>query len=340
MRRCLQLAANGLATAAPNPMVGCVIVHNGQIIGEGFHIEPGGPHAEVHAVNSVKDPEMLRGSTLYVNLEPCSHHGRTPPCAVMIVKHDISCVVAGISDPYPEVAGRGFEILRRAGTDVITGVCAGECADLNRRFLTFHQKKRPYVILKWAQTIDGLIDKDRVPGESPHVNWITHPNNRILVHKWRSEEQAVMIGAATALRDNPSLTVREWTGRQPLRVVLDAKGELSPGLAVFDNNAPSIAFVPQGRSIHGVETVELNGTEEPLQQVLKELTRRNVLSILVEGGQRLLKSFIEMNLWDEARIFTGNKLFFKGIDAPRISSGRVLYTERLDNDTLTVLRNE
>ena len=340
MRRCLQLAANGLATAAPNPMVGCVIVHNGQIIGEGFHIQAGGPHAEVNAVNSVKNPALLRTSVLYVNLEPCSHHGRTPPCAEMIAEKGIPVVVAGITDPYPEVAGSGYEILRRAGTEVITGVCAGECADLNRRFLTFHQNKRPYVILKWAQTLDGLIDRERSTGESPHVNWITHPNNRILVHKWRSEEQAVMIGAATALRDNPSLTVREWTGRQPLRVVLDAKGELSPGLAVFDNSAPSIAFVPQGRIIPGVESMELNTKEEPLKQVLKELTRRNVLSILVEGGQRLLQSFIDMNLWDEARIFTGNKFFFKGIDAPRINSGRILYTERLENDTLTVIRNE
>ncbi len=230
MKICLQLAKQGMGNVAPNPMVGCVIVHNGAIIGQGFHEVYGGPHAEVNAVGNVKDQALLKESTLYVNLEPCAHHGKTPPCADLIIKHQIPKIVIGCIDTFSEVAGKGIERMRKAGIEVIVPVMNTPSEEINKRFFTFHTKKRPYIILKWAQTQDGFIDVDRpfnFAQDDEIDNWITTPTSKILVHQWRAEENAIMVGTNTALNDDPELTVREVEGNNPIRIVLDMNLRLS-----------------------------------------------------------------------------------------------------------------
>jgi len=336
MLRAIGLARLGMGNVSPNPMVGCVIVHQGVIIGEGFHCEFGKPHAEVNAVNSVKDKALLKKSTMYVTLEPCSHHGKTPPCADLILRCGIPHVVVGTVDPFAEVAGRGIERLRNGGCKVLQGYLEAACLELNRRFFTFHQQKRPYIILKWAQTADGFIDIDRSQEHYGQPTWITNDLSRIAVHKMRTDESAILVGTNTAQKDNPSLTVREWSGRSPLRLVVDNTLKLSDGLALFDQSVPTVVYT--SKAISGKRNLEFkqilfNGNE--LAQILADLHERGVQSLIVEGGQMLLNSFISRGVWDEARVFTGKCLFHKGVKAPVIDA-MMVKSEELDGSWMFV----
>ena len=338
MQRCLELALLGMGDVAPNPMVGCVIVCDGIIIGEGYHEKIGGPHAEVNAIRSVKNPELLEKSTLYVSLEPCAHHGRTPPCADLIIENRIPHVVVGTVDPFATVAGKGIERMETAGIELEVGLLEAECRNLNRRFFTFHEKKRPYILLKWAQTLDGFIDTDRT--EIQHPTWITNALSKRLVHKQRSEESAILIGTNTAEFDNPALTVREWTGNQPIRLVIDRTGRLDPALHIFDDNAPTWIFTSLMKQKTGNrEYITLDFDQDILPQMLSELYQRNILSLVVEGGGILLNSFLQDGLWDEAFVYTGNQFFGKGVAAPLISGETIGY-EILDDCRLHVRRNK
>ncbi|MCF8298312.1 MAG: bifunctional diaminohydroxyphosphoribosylaminopyrimidine deaminase/5-amino-6-(5-phosphoribosylamino)uracil reductase RibD [Saprospiraceae bacterium] len=337
--RCLKLAKNGLGNVAPNPLVGCVIVNKEKIIGEGYHKEFGGSHAEVNAINSVKDESLLKVSTLYVNLEPCSHHGKTPPCADLIIENKIPKVVIGIQDPFVEVAGKGIEKLRNAGIEVVENVLIDECQNLNKRFLTFHQKKRPYIILKWAETLDGFIDLPRNSSENAHINWITDTKLKVLVHKWRSEEQAIMIGSNTAINDNPKLDVREWSGKNPLRILLDPKLETPFDLNIFDNSTPTLIFsTKKTKSKENTEFIKLNKETDYLNQVIETLYKKQIQSIIIEGGKMLLESFIKTGMWDEARVFIGNKIFTGGLKAPALNLSPVSI-DQLENDKLYIFEN-
>jgi diaminohydroxyphosphoribosylaminopyrimidine deaminase / 5-amino-6-(5-phosphoribosylamino)uracil reductase len=336
MKRCIELAGLGAGSVAPNPMVGCVVVCRGIIIGEGFHQKYGGAHAEVNAINAVEHPELLKESTLYVSLEPCAHHGLTPPCSDLIVEKQIPRVVFGTTDPFSEVAGKGIEKLRKAGIEVEVGILEKECRELNKRFFTFHEKKRPYVILKWAQTLDGFIDIDRMPGSFGEPTWITGDLALRLVHKIRSEEGAILVGTNTAEKDNPSLTVRQWAGKNPVRAVLDKNLRLSPALNLFDGNSKTLVFNAKKNEIT-VENdwIKIDFEQEIAAQILEILFHRKIISVVVEGGKQLLESFIRQSLWDEAQVFIGNKFFYNGISAPKIP-GKILKSEILDNDWLNV----
>ncbi len=317
MVRAIELARLGMGQVAPNPMVGCVIVHKGLIIGEGYHRKYGEAHAEVNAVRSVKNPDLLRESTMYVTLEPCSHFGKTPPCADLIVQQQIPRVIVGSLDPNEKVSGRGIERLRAAGCEVVVGVLEEECNRMNRRFLTFHQKKRPYIILKWAQTEDGFIDRSRDEAEFGQPTWITNDLSRIAVHKMRSDEAAILVGTKTALKDNPSLTVREWSGNHPLRMVLDRRGVLPKTCALLDQSIETLVFTEMGMvSKPNFEYIRINFDQEMLGKINEILVRRGIQSLLIEGGKSLLESYLREGLWDEARIYIGNKRFGSGIRAP------------------------
>jgi diaminohydroxyphosphoribosylaminopyrimidine deaminase/5-amino-6-(5-phosphoribosylamino)uracil reductase len=336
MLRALALARLGMGNVSPNPMVGCVIVHQGVIIGEGYHCEFGMAHAEVNAVNSVKDKALLSKSTLYVTLEPCSHHGKTPPCTDLILQWGIPNVVVGTIDPFAQVAGRGIEKLRNGGCNVMQDYLEPLCIALNRRFFTFHQKKRPYIILKWAQTADGFIDIDRTREHYGQPTWITNDLSRIAVHKMRADESAILVGTNTANKDNPSLTVREWSGRAPLRLVIDKEMRLPGGLTLFDQRVPTVVYtsgVVSGKRNLEFKKISFDGSE--LDQVLDDLHQRGVLSLIVEGGQRLLNSFIEKNLWDEARVYTGKSNFHTGVRAPIIDA-LMVKSEELDDSWMFV----
>lgn len=317
MQRCLQLAEKGLSTVAPNPMVGAVIVHEGKIIGEGYHQKYGEAHAEVNAIASVKDKNLLKTSTLYVNLEPCAHFGKTPPCANAIVENKIPQVVIGTKDIFGKVNGKGIEILEKSGVKTIVGTLEDECLQLNKRFFTFHDKKRPYIVLKWANTKDGFIDKIRSENAKPE--WITNDLAKLWVHKWRTEEQAIMVGSGTAFKDNPQLNVRMWTGNNPLRVILDNSLQLPTHLHVFDNTQPTIIFNSiKSEKKDNTEFIKIDFSDKKsvLKQILDVLYEKNIQSLFVEGGQKLLQSFIDHQLWDEARVFIGNKIFGMGIKQP------------------------
>ncbi len=339
MHRCFELAMNGLGNVAPNPMVGCVIVNQGKIIGEGFHCRYGDAHAEVNAVNSVEDKDLLKESTVYVSLEPCSHYGKTPPCADFLIKYQVKRVVVSNLDPNPLVSGKGIDKLKSAGIEVISGVLEDEGFDINKRFFTFFNQKRPYVILKWAQTLDGFMDVDRSePGNNLNY-WITNEKLKILVHKWRSEEAAIMVGTKTALNDNPQLNVRLWHGNQPLRIVLDENLELPENLHLLDQSIPTLIFTAQRTENKNNTTyIQLNFCNNPLQQILDYLYKLKVNSLIVEGGKELLLSFINQGLWDEARILTGNKTFEKGLKAPEIS-GDIISNQKIEDDNICVLKN-
>lgn len=336
MQRCLDLALLGMGDVAPNPMVGCIIVHEGIIIGEGYHQKIGGPHAEVNAIRSVMDTELLAQSTLYVSLEPCTHFGKTPPCSDLIIEKHIPHVVIGTIDPFVKVAGKGIERMRAAGIQVEVGILEKECRELNRRFFTFHEKKRPYILLKWAQTLDGFIDTDRT--ETQHPTWITNALAKRLVHKQRSEESAILIGTNTALFDNPALTVREWTGNQPIRMVIDRTGRLDADLHIFDNKAETWVFTGIEKPDSGnLKYIMLDFDQDNLPQLLSELYKRGILSVVVEGGSILIHSFLKDGFWDEAFVYTGNQFFGKGVQAPHIM-GDTIGFEMLDDCKLHVLR--
>lgn len=339
MHRCLELARLGAGDVAPNPMVGSVIVYNGKIIGEGYHRKYGGPHAEVNAINAVSAPEILTKSTLYVSLEPCAHHGLTPPCSDLIIEKKIPEVVIGTVDPFSEVAGKGIEKLEKTGVKVTLGVLEKESRELNKRFFTFHERKRPYVILKWAQTIDGFIDMERSPESFGEPTWITGDLALQLVHKIRSEESAILVGTHTAEKDNPSLTVRHWPGKNPLRLVLDKKLRLPGSLNLLNGLQKTFVFNVRRNGEEGLTSfVKIDSEKEILPQIMAELYQRNILSVIVEGGRQLLESFFDAGLWDEAHVFIGNTCFYNGIRAPQIK-GKLVASEFLGNDQLKVFKN-
>ncbi|MBU2940634.1 bifunctional diaminohydroxyphosphoribosylaminopyrimidine deaminase/5-amino-6-(5-phosphoribosylamino)uracil reductase RibD [Lacinutrix sp. C3R15] len=319
IQRCIQIAKLGLGTTRPNPMVGAVIVHNNKVIAEGYTSAYGGNHAEVNAIQAVQNKTLLKEATLYVTLEPCSHFGKTPPCSDLIIKHKIPNVVIGCVDDNPEVAGKGIKKLRDAGCNVTVGVLEEECKEHHKRFFTFHNKKRPYIILKWAETADGFI-APKTKNENKPV-WITNEISRQLVHKWRAQEQAILVGANTVIQDNPSLTVRDFTGNNPTRVVLDKNNLLSKAYAVFNNHA---------------ETIVLK--EKTAKTICQAIYKHDINSIIIEGGAQTLQLFIDENLWDEARIFTGNILFKQGVKAPSFS-GKMVSTKTIIADTLKIFIN-
>jgi len=336
IKRCLLLAEKGLGSAAPNPMVGCVIVYDGKVIGEGYHQQYGGPHAEVNAINSVVDKNLLPESTLFVNLEPCSHYGKTPPCSDLIIEHKIKRVVIGCLDTNPLVAGKGIEKLKQAGIEVVTDVLKEECRALNKRFFTYHEKKRPYIILKWAQTQDGFISKNAP--FTKEENWISSEESKKLVHLWRGQEQAIMIGTNTALLDNPQLTVRLAEGKNPLRVVIDGELKIPDTNAVFSADAQTIVFTEKKcADKQNIKYHQIDFTKNILPQILENLYAEKIISVIVEGGAKLLQSFIRENLWDEARIFTGNKIFKEGVKAPVIT-GNEISKMKIAEDTLIFLK--
>ncbi|SDM05262.1 diaminohydroxyphosphoribosylaminopyrimidine deaminase / 5-amino-6-(5-phosphoribosylamino)uracil reductase [Catalinimonas alkaloidigena] len=313
MRRALELAALGRTSTAPNPMVGCVITYGGRIIGEGWHQQYGGPHAEVNAIRSVADPALLPDATVYVTLEPCSHYGKTPPCADLLVQHQVRRVVVANQDPNPLVQGRGLSRLREAGIAVEVGLLAQEGAHLNRRFFTFLEKHRPYIVLKWAQTADGYLARSNYDSK-----WISSSLSRRLVHRWRAEEAAILVGSRTAEHDNPRLNVRDWKGPDPVRVVIDRELRLSPSLYLFDGTQPTLCYNTQKSETRPTATfVKLASEGTPLLvQLVEDLHQRRLMSLFVEGGSALLSHFLEAGLWDEARVFVSPQRFGEGIAAP------------------------
>jgi diaminohydroxyphosphoribosylaminopyrimidine deaminase/5-amino-6-(5-phosphoribosylamino)uracil reductase len=301
-----------------NPLVGCVIVHEDRIIGEGFHHEFGGPHAEVNAIRSVRDPALFEQSTLYCNLEPCSHHGKTPPCSQLISQKGIKRVVISNKDPFPSVNGQGIRCLEDSGIEVVTACLEDEGLDLNRRFLHYINYKRPYVILKWAQTTDGFIDLEREPGDQEGPRWISNELSRTLVHKWRSEESAIMVGTNTVLIDNPQLNIRRWTGVNPVRITLDRRGRLPDSAHMLDGTQETIVFSGVQRNYSGkIRTVRADPSYT-LVDVMEELFDQQITSVLVEGGAELHNAFLASGLWDEARVFTGRMSFSQGVRAAEI----------------------
>ncbi|MDG2431777.1 bifunctional diaminohydroxyphosphoribosylaminopyrimidine deaminase/5-amino-6-(5-phosphoribosylamino)uracil reductase RibD [Flavobacterium sp.] len=336
--RCVQLAKNGLGTTYPNPMVGSVIVCDGKIIGEGWHRKAGEPHAEVNAVNSVKDKSLLKRATIYVSLEPCSHFGKTPPCSDLIIQSGIPNVVIGTVDPNIQVAGKGIKKLIAAGIHITVGVLEQECYQLNKRFFTFHNKKRPFVILKWAQSLDGFIAPAAKAEKKPV--WITNPYSRQLVHKWRSEEQAILVGTQTAVDDNPRLDVRDWTGSNPIRIVIDANNRIPRESHLFDNLVKTIVI---GENFDAISTenciferIDFEGNIA--EQILEIIYNHQIQSVIIEGGLRTLQTFIESGLWDEARIFKSNTLLHNGVVAPKLLLQEST-KQFIDNDELIISRN-
>lgn len=319
MRRCFALAENGIHYAAPNPMVGCVVVKDGRIISEGFHQCCGQNHAERNAILRVADKSCLEGSTLYVNLEPCSHHGKTPPCADLIAQYPFERVVVCNADPNPLVAGRGIEKIRNAGINITMGVLEEEGRFLNRRFFTYMEKQRPYITLKWAQTRDGFMDIDRTDN-AQKTYWITNEKLKCEVHKWRTQEAAIMVGTQTVVNDNPQLTSRLWYGRNPLRIAIDRSGRIPKYSSILDGSTPTVVYTENKslESSDNLQYIPIN-FDNLLNEMLADLWQRKVQSVIVEGGLRLLNTFINENLWDEARVLIGNKMFGKGLAAPQLS---------------------
>jgi diaminohydroxyphosphoribosylaminopyrimidine deaminase/5-amino-6-(5-phosphoribosylamino)uracil reductase len=304
MARCIALAKAGSPSVAPNPMVGAVIVHQGRIIGEGYHRMSGEPHAEVNAIASVRDEALLREATLYVNLEPCSHYGKTPPCTELIIRRHIPRVVAGCPDPFPEVSGRGINLLRKAGVEVVTGVMEQEAIELNRVFITAHLQQRPYVILKWAQSADGFIDRIRADASEKPAQ-LSVPATRRYVHKLRSEVSAIMVGTNTALLDNPSLTVRHWPGISPVRILLDRTLRIPPSSHLLDGSVRTLVFTAESlASRENREYIRIDFSSPVIPQVLHALYERQLYSLLVEGGACLHQSFLDAGLYDEVQIET------------------------------------
>ena len=340
MQRCLELAKNGLGTTRPNPMVGCVIVCEDIIIGEGYTSPYGGNHAEVNAITSVKDKSLLEKSTLYVSLEPCNHHGKTPPCSDLIVESKIPKVVIGVLDEHSIVAGKGITHLTNNGCEVVVGVLENECKEVNKRFFTFHNKKRPYIILKWAETQDGFIDMIREKDTVKKPNWISNVYSQQLVHKWRSEEHAILVGTNTVIADNPKLNVRKWSGENPIRLVLDNSLRIPHDSHVFDGSVKTIVFTSlKSLFSEEKENVIVEYVDYALdvpKQICKFLYKNNIQSVLIEGGAQTLRGFINTDLWDEARIFIGNKKFGKGLESPKIE-GALKSMEEIDSDILKIL---
>jgi diaminohydroxyphosphoribosylaminopyrimidine deaminase/5-amino-6-(5-phosphoribosylamino)uracil reductase len=339
MKRCIALAKNGLGTTYPNPLVGSVIVHDGKIIGEGWHKKAGEPHAEVNAVNSVKDKSLLKDATIYVSLEPCSHFGKTPPCCDLIIANKIPNVVIGTIDPFAKVAGNGVKKLIENGKKVTIGILEDECNELNKRFFTFHQKNRPYIILKWAENADGFIAPLKKEEKAPV--WITNPYSRQLVHKWRTEEQAILVGTNTVLDDNPKLDSRDFKGNNPIRVVWDKSNKITEKFHVKNQIIPSF-FVTEIKNLTEKENIYYKNTIFDAllaKKTLDILFKKNIQSVIVEGGSQTLQSFIDANLWDEARVFVSENNFNEGIIAPKLPKNRISTSLLIEKDELKLFRN-
>lgn len=334
MHRCLELARMGAGSVAPNPMVGAVLVYQDRIIGEGYHRQYGGPHAEVNCLDSVKgeDLPLIPLATLYVSLEPCAHFGKTPPCSDLIIRNKIPKVAVGCRDPFPEVDGKGIEKLRRAGVEVICGVLEQACLDLNRRFFTFVTAGRPYIILKWAQTADGFI-----AGDGGDRLLISNDYTNRLVHQWRSEEAAILVGTDTALQDDPSLTNRLWTGGSPVRMVIDRNLRLPASLKLFDRQQRTIVInTVKAEEKKNLSYHKIPAAADTIEAVLSIAFQENLQSILVEGGAGLLQSFIDKGLWDEARVITNPILTIaKGLPSPVLQAYLPTQTEKIGTDILS-----
>lgn len=313
MQRCIQLARCGEAGAAPNPMVGAVVVCDGRIISEGFHRRYGGPHAEVNAIGSVKEKHLLSRSTIYVSLEPCAHFGKTPPCADLIIQSGIPRVVIGCSDPFAKVNGLGIKKLKEAGCEVVVGIMEEECRELNRRFFTFHQKHRPWILLKWAQSKDGFMG----------VGLFSNALTQTLVHRLRARYQAILVGTNTAIMDNPSLTTRYWQGSNPLRLTIDRKGCLPEDLHLKDGSTPTVIYC-----------------QESIPEILDDLYNRGIQSLMVEGGAKLLQSFIDAGLWDEARIETAPFCLEKGTKSPLLKDEKLVSTKDYGKQNIRCYRHK
>jgi diaminohydroxyphosphoribosylaminopyrimidine deaminase/5-amino-6-(5-phosphoribosylamino)uracil reductase len=340
MRRCLELASGAEGMTYPNPLVGSVVVNNGKIIGEGYHLKAGGPHAEVIAISSVSDKSMLSESTLYVNLEPCSHFGKTPPCADFIIANKIPRVVIGTVDTSKKVSGKGVEKLKEAGCQVQIGVLETECRWLNRRFFTTNEKKRPWIILKWAQSSDGYLDVNRSENHETNPTWISGKPERSLVHKWRAAEQAILVGAGTIRADNPKLNVREWKGNDPVKIILSRSGVLGSNIAVNETIGTVVVFTSNTGSKTGKEIqVKLEEGVSASNQVVDYLYRKGIQSLFIEGGAEVLNHFLSEGLWDEARIFTGTTYFKNGLKAPFVE-GINIYSTNFEGSLLEVFLNE
>jgi diaminohydroxyphosphoribosylaminopyrimidine deaminase/5-amino-6-(5-phosphoribosylamino)uracil reductase len=339
MNRCIELALKGAGSVAPNPMVGAVLVFNGRIIGEGYHAQYGGPHAEVNCINSVQieDHSLIKEATLYVSLEPCAHFGKTPPCANLIVENKIKHVVIGIKDPFESVNGNGIQILQDAGVKVEVGILEAACKQINSGFFTFHEKKRPYIILKWAQTANKKIaskDEERL--------LISNSVSNVMVHRWRSEVAAILIGTNTALKDNPSLNNRLWKGNSPIRLVIDLSLRLPLGLNLFSDGLPTIVFNHKKTEIVGaVHYEKIQSNQSVIDQIIEYCNAMNFNSLLVEGGTETLQSFIDASLWDEARVITNQAQFTdQGLDAPILKNWSILSNKKLLNDEIVIYLNK
>ncbi|MBE9597691.1 bifunctional diaminohydroxyphosphoribosylaminopyrimidine deaminase/5-amino-6-(5-phosphoribosylamino)uracil reductase RibD [Pedobacter sp. MC2016-24] len=343
LRRCLELASLGISNVSPNPMVGCVIVCEDKVIGEGYHAKFGEAHAEVNAVKAVFDrfadqaPLLLSKSTAYVSLEPCAHFGKTPPCADLLIRHRIKKVVIGNRDPFADVDGKGIEKLKAAGIEVVSGVLEAECSHLNRRFFTRIQKQRPYIILKWAKTADGFF------GREDHTQkWITGALAKKLAHKWRTEEDAILVGKNTAITDNPQLNSREWPGKNPIRIVIDRHLQVPLANNLYNNQARTIIFNERKTDVQdNIHFIQMEDMQFYLpQKIAFQLYLMDIQSVIIEGGANLLNQFINNNLWDEARIFTSTvETWGSGIASPKIN-GTLSEEIRLKDDTLTILQNK
>jgi diaminohydroxyphosphoribosylaminopyrimidine deaminase/5-amino-6-(5-phosphoribosylamino)uracil reductase len=343
MRRCIELGKKALGSSPPNPMVGSLITHQDKIIGEGFTSQYGGPHAEVNAINSVADKSLLKEATLYVTLEPCSHYGKTPPCADLIIKNNLQKVIIGIQDPNIKVSGRGIKKLKEAGCEVLQGVLEDECRKHHKRFLTFQEKQRPYIILKWAESKDGFIapyaDKRKA---KPEPYWISNSYARQRVHQWRSEQQAILVGTNTALLDNPRLNVRSWKGTSPIRIIIDKALKLPMDLNIYDNSNRTIILTEledKTKIKEGVEYEIIDFKKNMAEETCRVLFEKNISSVLIEGGALTLATFINAGLWDEARIITGDITFGTGTKAPHIE-GKLVNTEIMGNNTIKTLLHD
>ncbi|TDQ25614.1 bifunctional diaminohydroxyphosphoribosylaminopyrimidine deaminase/5-amino-6-(5-phosphoribosylamino)uracil reductase RibD [Tenacibaculum caenipelagi] len=354
IQRCIQLAKNGIGTTRPNPSVGAVIVYNNKIIGEGFTSPYGGPHAEVNAINSVKSQELLKEATIYVTLEPCSHHGKTPPCADLIIEKGIPNVVIGSIDTNNLVAGKGIERLKKAGINVVVGIYDEACKEHHKRFFTVQNKKRPYIILKWAETKDRFIAPLTKDEQKPV--WISNTYSQQLVHKWRSEEHAILVGTNTVIADNPSLTVRSWSGNHPIRIVIDKDLKIPPTATVLDGKVKTIVLfetkekrekrgeivdvIPNdSEKSHGLIYEQIDFSSRVAEQICKVLHKHHIQSVIIEGGAQTLLTFINASLWDEARVFIGDVNFGAGVKRPSFNA-KLFSEEKINNDILRIYRND
>ncbi|WP_367867422.1 bifunctional diaminohydroxyphosphoribosylaminopyrimidine deaminase/5-amino-6-(5-phosphoribosylamino)uracil reductase RibD [Pedobacter sp. WC2423] len=341
MKRCLELAEMGNGQVSPNPLVGCVIVSGGKIIGEGYHQKYGQAHAEVNAIRSVTDRygeqavELLKNAVAYVSLEPCAHFGKTPPCADLLIRHQLKKVVIGNRDPFPDVDGKGIEKLKNAGIEVVSGVLEDECFEVNRRFFTRIAQQRPYIILKWARTANGYF----APKNSVQ-QWISGPLSKKLVHKWRTEEDAILVGKQTAIADNPALSAREWPGKNPIRIAIDRKLEIPADSQLYNADAKTIIFNEQKTSVEGnIHFIEMEDMQYYLpQKIAYQLYLMDIQSIIVEGGANMLNQFISAGLWDEARVFNSASSWDTGIHSPVIN-GNIRSVIQVDKDQLTIYKN-